>query len=62
MPAAGLECDCVVDLDAQKFFDEVPQNLLVKAVRAVSDCRWVVGLRAAARERGPQARQEPVCR
>jgi RNA-directed DNA polymerase len=32
----------VIDLDVQKFFDEVPWDLVVKAVRAVTDCRWVL--------------------
>ncbi len=31
-----------IDLDVQKFFDEVPWDLIVKAVRAVTDCRWVL--------------------
>jgi RNA-directed DNA polymerase len=34
--------DWVIDLDVQKFFDEVPWNLVVRAVRAVTDCRWVL--------------------
>lgn len=34
--------DWVIDLDVQKFFDEVPWDLVVKAVRAVTDCRWVL--------------------
>jgi retron-type reverse transcriptase len=29
----------VIDLDVQKFFDEVPWDLVVKAV---TDCRWVL--------------------
>ena len=32
----------MIDLDVQKFFDEVPWDLIVKAVRAVTDCRWVL--------------------
>jgi RNA-directed DNA polymerase len=34
--------DWVIDLDVQKFFDEVPWDLVVRAVRAVTDCRWVL--------------------
>jgi RNA-directed DNA polymerase len=34
--------DWVIDLDVQKFFDEVPWDLVVKAVRAVTDCRWAL--------------------
>jgi RNA-directed DNA polymerase len=34
--------DWVIDLDVQKFFDEVPWDLVMKAVRAVTDCRWVL--------------------
>jgi RNA-directed DNA polymerase len=34
--------DWVIDLDVQKFFDTVPWNLVVRAVRAVTDCRWVL--------------------
>jgi len=34
--------DWIVDLDVQKFFDEVPWDLVVKAVEAVSDARWVL--------------------
>jgi RNA-directed DNA polymerase len=36
------EYDWVIDLDVQKFFDEVPWDLVVKAVEAVTDCRWVL--------------------
>jgi RNA-directed DNA polymerase len=32
----------VIDLDVQKFFDEVPLDLVVKAVTAVTDCRWAL--------------------
>jgi RNA-directed DNA polymerase len=32
----------VIDLDVQKFFDEVPRDLVVKAVEAVTDARWVL--------------------
>ena len=34
--------DWVIDLDVQKFFDSVPWDLIVKAVEAVTDTRWVV--------------------
>jgi group II intron reverse transcriptase/maturase len=34
--------DWVIDLDVQKFFDTVSWDLVVKAVRAVTDCRWVL--------------------
>jgi RNA-directed DNA polymerase len=34
--------DWVIDLDVQKFFDEVPWDLVVKAVEAVTDCPWVL--------------------
>jgi RNA-directed DNA polymerase len=34
--------DWIIDLDVQKFFDEVPWDLIVKAVRAVTDARWVL--------------------
>jgi group II intron reverse transcriptase/maturase len=34
--------DWVIDLDVQKFFDEVPWDLVVKAVKAVTDCRWAL--------------------
>jgi RNA-directed DNA polymerase len=34
--------DWAIDLDVQKFFDEVPWDLVMKAVRAVTDCRWVL--------------------
>ncbi len=32
----------VIDLDIQKFFDSVDHDLMVKAVEANTDCRWVV--------------------
>jgi hypothetical protein len=32
----------VIDLDVQKFFDEVSWDLVVKAVQAVTDRRWVL--------------------
>lgn len=34
--------DWIIDLDVQKFFDEVPGDLIVKAVEAVTDTRWVL--------------------
>ena len=34
--------DWVIDLDVQKFFDEVPWDLVVRAVTAVTDARWVL--------------------
>lgn len=34
--------DWVIDLDVQKFFDTVPWDLVVKAVEAVCDTRWVL--------------------
>ena len=34
--------DWAIDLDVQKFFDEVPWDLIVKAVEAVTGCRWVL--------------------
>lgn len=34
--------DWVIDLDVQKFFDEVPWDLVVKAVEAVTDSPWVL--------------------
>ena len=34
--------DWAIDLDVQKFFDTVPWDLVVKAVEAVTDCRWVL--------------------
>ena len=36
------EFDWTIDLDVQKFFDEVPWDLVAKAVEAVTDCRWVL--------------------
>ena len=36
------ENDWLIDLDVQKFFDEVPWSLVVKAVEAVTDARWVL--------------------
>jgi RNA-directed DNA polymerase len=32
----------VIDLDVQRFFEEVPWDLVVRAVKAVTDCRWVL--------------------
>src|SRR6516165_630372 len=34
--------DWVIDLDVQEFFDTVPWDLMVKAVEAVTDARWVL--------------------
>ena len=34
--------DWVIDLDVQKFFDEVPWDLIVRAVETVTDARWVL--------------------
>ena len=34
--------DWAVDLDVQKFFDEVPWDLMMRAVQAVTGCRWVL--------------------
>jgi len=34
--------DWIIDLDVQKFFDTVPWDLIVRAVEAVTDCRWVL--------------------
>jgi RNA-directed DNA polymerase len=34
--------DWVIDLDVQKFFDEVPRDLLVRAVETITDARWVL--------------------
>jgi RNA-directed DNA polymerase len=34
--------DWVIDLDVRKFFDTVPWELVLRAVRAVTDCRWVL--------------------
>ena len=34
--------DWAIDLDVQKFFDTVPWDLIVRAVEAVTDCRWVL--------------------
>src|SRR5437879_4616699 len=34
--------DWMIDLDVQKFFDTVRWDLVVKAVEAVTDCRWVL--------------------
>jgi RNA-directed DNA polymerase len=37
-----LKYDWAIDLDVQKFFDEVPWELILRAVQAVTDCRWVL--------------------
>ena len=45
MAACRKRCwktDWVIDLDIQKFFDSVPWDLVVNAVEANSDDRWVV--------------------
>jgi RNA-directed DNA polymerase len=34
--------DWSIDLDVQKFFDEVPWDLVVRAVATVTDARWVL--------------------
>ena len=34
--------DWIVDLDIQKFFDSVPWDLMVTAVEAHTDARWVL--------------------
>jgi group II intron reverse transcriptase/maturase len=34
--------DWMIDLDVQKFFDEVPWDLVLRAVTAVTDARWVL--------------------
>jgi RNA-directed DNA polymerase len=34
--------DWAIDLDVQAFFDEAPWDLIVRAVEAVTDCRWVL--------------------
>jgi RNA-directed DNA polymerase len=34
--------DWAIDLDVQKFFDTVPWELIVKAVEAITDSRWVL--------------------
>ena len=36
------EYDWAIDLDVQAFFDAVPWDLIVRAVEAVTDCRWVL--------------------
>jgi RNA-directed DNA polymerase len=36
------KADWVIDLDIQKFFDSVPWDLVVTAVQADTDDRWVV--------------------
>lgn len=35
-------CDWVVDLDIKGFFDNIPHDLLMKAVRKHTDCKWVL--------------------
>src|SRR6202521_5239910 len=36
------EYDWIIDLDVQKFFDEVPWDLVLRAVKSVTDARWVL--------------------
>jgi RNA-directed DNA polymerase len=36
------EFDWIIDLDVQAFFDEVPWDLVVRAVETVTDARWVL--------------------
>jgi group II intron reverse transcriptase/maturase len=36
------EFDWIIDLDVQKLFDTVSWDLMVRAVQAVTDCRWVL--------------------
>ena len=38
----GRSLPGMIDLDVQKFFDTVPWSFVVKAVEAVTDCRWVL--------------------
>jgi RNA-directed DNA polymerase len=45
LEACRVRCwkyDWVIDLDVQKFFDEVPWDLIVRAVETVTDARWVL--------------------
>lgn len=35
-------CDWVLDLDIKGFFDNIPHDLLMKAVRKHTDCKWVL--------------------
>jgi len=32
----------VLDLDIKAYFDTIPHELLLKALRAHADCRWVL--------------------
>jgi len=34
--------DWVIDLDIRSFFDSIPHDLLLKAVRKHTDCKWVL--------------------
>ena len=34
--------DWVLDLDIQAFFDTIPHDLLLRAVRKHTDCKWVL--------------------
>jgi RNA-directed DNA polymerase len=45
LEACRVRCwkyDWIIDLDVQKFFDEVPWDLIVRAVETVTDARWVL--------------------
>jgi RNA-directed DNA polymerase len=45
LEACRVRCwkyDWAIDLDVQKFFDEVPWDLIIRAVQAVTDCPWVL--------------------
>ncbi len=45
LEACRVRCwkyDWVIDLDVQAFFDEVPWDLIVRAVETVTDARWVL--------------------
>ena len=39
---ALLACHRVLDLDIKGFFDSIPHDLLLKALRSHTDCRWVL--------------------
>ena len=34
--------DWVLDIDIKAFFDSIPHELLLKALRTQTDCRWVL--------------------
>jgi len=42
--SAGWRYDWVLDLDIRAFFDTIPHDLLLKALRAHTACRWVLAL------------------